>query len=97
MRHFHRTTIAPDQVVASADRFFPPLGLATSGKDPRTRNFAGGLGTMRLSVRMEGGHYTLVEVHTDQVGESRLDKNVKKFFVDLHRQADPRHLIEAGY
>jgi hypothetical protein len=46
---------------------------------------------------MDGGHYTVVEVHTDQVGESRLDKNVKKFFVALHRRADPRHAIEAGY
>jgi len=46
---------------------------------------------------MEGGHYTLVEAHTDQVGESRLDKNVRKYFVALHRAADPRHRLEAGY
>jgi hypothetical protein len=52
---------------------------------------------MTLSVRMEGGHYTFVEVETDQIGESRLDKNVKKFFVQLHRQADPSHALEAGY
>lgn len=97
MRHFHRTSLSPDAVLASADRFFPALGLATSGSDRRARSFGGPLGTMRLAVKMEGGHYTLVEVHTDQVGESRLDKNVKKFFVGLHRQADPRHRIEAGY
>jgi hypothetical protein len=48
-------------------------------------------------VKMEGGHYTFVEVETDQIGESRLDKNVKKFFVQLHRQADPSHALEAGY
>jgi hypothetical protein len=36
-------------------------------------------------------------VETDQIGESRLDKNVKKFFVALHRQADPTHTLEAGY
>ena len=40
---------------------------------------------------MEGGHYTFVEAHTDQVGESRLDKNVKKFFNRLHTIADPGH------
>ncbi len=34
---------------------------------------------------------------TDQIGESRLDKNVKKFFVSLHRRAEPRHALEAGY
>ena len=52
---------------------------------------------MSVTVRMEGGHYTMVEASTDQVGESRLDKNVKKFFVALHRASDPRHRIEAGY
>jgi hypothetical protein len=61
------------------------------------RRYRGALGTMALSVRMEGGHYTLVEVHTDQVGESRLDKNVKRYFNQLHRTADPRHRIEAAY
>lgn len=81
----------------AADAFFPALALATSASAPRLRTFAGALGTMTLTVRMEGGHYTFVEVETDQIGESRLDKNVKKFFVQLHRQADPAHAIEAGY
>ncbi len=97
MRHFHRTTLAPDAVLASADLHFGALGLARGGADARSRRFAGDLGTMTISVRMEGGHYTLVEAHTDQIGESRLDKNVKKFFNLVHRLADPRHTIEAGY
>ncbi len=81
----------------SADQFFPSLGLTAVSADGRVRRFSGTLGSLRLSVKMEGGHYTFVEVHSDQVGESRLDKNVKKFFVALHRRADPRHRIEAGY
>ena len=97
MRHFHRTSLAPDAVLTSADQYFPALGLATGSGDQRSRAFSGTLGRMRVSVKMEGGHYTVVEVHTDQVGESRLDKNVKKFFVSLHRATDPRHRIEAGY
>lgn len=97
MRHFHRTTVTPDVVLATADAFFPSIGLASGASDRAARAFSGVLGAMQLSVKMEGGHYTFVEVHTDQVGESRLDKNVKKFFVALHRQADPRHRIEAGY
>lgn len=97
MRHFYRTTISPATVVSSADTFFPSVGLSKGVAEPRVRHFTGVLGTMTLSVRMEGGHYTFVEVHTDQAGESRLDKNVKKFFNVLHRQADPRHRIEAGY
>jgi hypothetical protein len=97
MRHFHRTALAPDLVMASADRFFPLIGLARAAADARSRSFSGSLGTLTLSVKMEGGHYTFVEAHTDQVGESRLDKNVKRFFNVVHRLADPRHTIEAGY
>lgn len=97
MRHFHRTTLPPDAVLQTADGFFPAIGLVPGPGDRRSRRFSGLLGALRLAVRMEGGHYTVVEAHTDQVGESRLDKNVKKFFVALHRQADPRHRPEAGY
>ena len=52
---------------------------------------------MTLTAKPEGGHYTFVEVNTDQMGESRLDRNVKRFFVTLHRQADPTHELEAAY
>jgi hypothetical protein len=31
------------------------------------------------------------------MGESRLDRNVKKFFVELHRTDDPSHVLEASY
>jgi hypothetical protein len=48
-------------------------------------------------VRPEGGHYTLIEVDTDQTGESRLDRNVKRFFVNVHRAADPSHTLKAAY
>ena len=97
MRLFHRTSVGPAAVMAEADRFFPALGLSASARDERARTFTGQLGTMSLRVRMEGGHYTFVEVETDQIGESRLDKNVKKFFVTLHRMADPAHAPTAGY
>jgi hypothetical protein len=93
MRHFHRTTVGPDDVLATADRFFADLGMRADASGPRDRALTGPLGTMRLAVRMEGGHYTFIEVHTDQVGESRLDKNVKKFFTAIHRQADPAHKL----
>ena len=52
---------------------------------------------MKLAVRPEGGHHTFIEVETDQMGESRLDRNVKRFFVSLHRIEDPRHTLEAAY
>jgi hypothetical protein len=97
MRHFHRTTLVPADALAVADEFFPPLGLAATASGPRTRTYTGPLGTMTLSARPEGGHYTFIEVVTDQIGESRLDKNVKKYFVQVHRRADPAHKLAAGY
>ena len=80
-----------------ADAYFGTLGMTATASGARTRSLTGPLGTMTLSVRMEGGHYTFVEATTDQVGESRLDKNVKKFFVQLHRRVDVTHAMEAGY
>lgn len=97
MRHFHRCSLSPDDVLATADAFFPTIGLAPTETAARARGFDGALGTLRLEVRPEGGHYTLVEAHTDQIGESRLDRNVKRFFVRLHRRADPAHALEAAY
>jgi hypothetical protein len=97
MRHFHRTHLTPADAIAAADAFFPGIGLSQAASAARARTFSGPLGTLKLSVRAEGGHYTFVEVETDQIGESRLDKNVKKFFVDLHRKADPAHTLEASY
>jgi len=38
-----------------------------------------------------------VEAVTDQPGESRLDRNVKRFFVHVHRVADPAHRLAASY
>ena len=97
MRHFYRSQTAPADVLVAADAFFADLGFTATATTARTRSFTGPLGALKLDVRPEGGHYTFVEVHTDQMGESRLDKNVKKFFVALHRQADPSHALEAGY
>lgn len=103
MRHFHRTHLRPAEVMTAADAFFPALGLNTQASAARSRVFQGPVGTpevqasMSLAVRPEGGHYTIVEVTTDQMGESRLDRNVKRFFVQLHRREEPRHSLEASY
>jgi hypothetical protein len=98
---FYRTTLDSADVLAAADAFFPaqPLGLTPSkdGGGPRERTYSGTLGTAKLRVRSEGGHYTFVEVRTDQIGESRLDKNVKRFFVSLHRKTEPTYRLEASY
>jgi hypothetical protein len=97
MRHFYRSHLPPADVLDRADEFFPTLGLESQSTTARGRSFAGTLGTMTLTARAEGGHYTFVEVSTDQMGESRLDRNVKRFFVTIHRAEDPRHTLEAAY
>ena len=97
MRHFHRTHIPAPDVIALADKFFPTIGLRCSLAQERARTYTGALGTMTLRVRPEGGHYTFVEVDTNQTGESRLDRNVKRFFVRVHRAADPAHTLKAAY
>ena len=97
MRHFHRCHISPASVLEAADAFFPSIGVMQQMTAPRSRTFTGPLGTMRISARPEGGHYTFIEVETDQMGESRLDRNVKRFFTQVHRAQDPTHQLEASY
>jgi hypothetical protein len=97
MRHFHRTSVAPADVLAAADEFFPALGMTAGAGGDRTRSFSGAIGTVRIDARPEGGHYTFVEALTDQMGESRMDRNVKKFFVRLHKRTDPSHALDASF
>lgn len=97
MRHFYRSHLPPHDVLDKANAFFPEIGQTPLSTAARARTFSGPLGVLKLSVKAEGGHYTFVEVQTDQMGESRLDRNVKRFFVTLHRKEDPRHELEAAY
>jgi hypothetical protein len=83
--------------MAAADTYFPTLNLAAQASSARSRVYTGELGTVKVTVRPEGGHYTFIEAETDQVGESRLDRNVKRFFVRVHREADPSHRLAAAY
>jgi hypothetical protein len=97
MRHYHRTHVTPESVLQAADEFFPTLALTRQASGERSRTFGGELGTVKIAAKPEGGHYTFIEVETDQVGESRLDRNVKRFFVRVHRRADPGHTLAAAY
>lgn len=87
----------------AADLFFADMELTLVSSEDRERIWRGIVGdpetpsTLRLTAKPEGGHYTFVEVHTDQMGESRIDRNVKRFFVTLHRMENPSHALEAAY
>ena len=103
MRHFFRTNLTPAEVIEAADPFFTALGLERVNSSARSRSYRGVVGepdipsTVRISAKPEGGHYTFVEAVTDQIGESRIDRNVKRFFVTLHRKSEPTHALEAAY
>jgi hypothetical protein len=97
MRHFFRSHLKPEQVLAIADTFFPTILENQTATGRRSRSYSGPLGTLHLVVRMEGGHYTFVQIDTDQTGESRLDRNAKKFYVELHRAEDPEYQLTASY
>jgi hypothetical protein len=96
MRYFHRTTLPPDQVLGAARAYFGSR-LVPAEEGPRRRAYAGPLGRVAVSARPEGGHYTLVEVTTDQVGESELDRLAKRFLAEVHQRAEPGHAIRGAY
>ena len=103
MKHFHRTHAHPDAVLVAADQFFPAIGMHQTATSLRQRSWEGVVGapdervSLTLNVKMDGGHYTFIEAHTSATGESRLDRNVKKFFAQLHRQAEPGNALAAAY
>jgi hypothetical protein len=96
VRYFHRTTLSPEDVLTHAKTFFGSR-LAPADEAARRRTYAGPLGRVTIAARAEGGHYTFVEVATDQVGESELDRLGKRFLAELHRQAEPSHELRGAY
>jgi hypothetical protein len=96
MRYFHRTPLPAERVLDAARRFFGGR-LAPAEETARRRVYSGALGRVSVGARAEGGHYTLVEVGTDQVGESELDRLAKRFLAELHQQVDPAHALRGAY
>jgi hypothetical protein len=96
VKYFHRTHLPPAQVLAGARQFFGPT-LTPAAQQPRRLEFAGTVGRITVSVMAEGGHYTLVTVETDQVGESEADKLAKRFLTRVHTIAEPTHRPIGAY
>jgi len=96
VRYFHRTTLPPDEVLVAARGFFG-AHMVPAEEGPRRRVYAGTLGKLTVTARAEGGHYTLVEVTTDQVGESELDRLAKRFLVEVHHRVEPTHPMRGAY
>jgi hypothetical protein len=96
MKYFHRTSVTPEQVIDAAHRFFRS-SFKTVEEQPRRVGFAGTVGRIGVTVQAEGGHYTLVTVETDQVGESEADKLAKRFLTRVHTIAEPTHRAIGAY
>ena len=90
MKYFHRTHSTPEEVLARATTFFGAR-LSPVEESARRRRFSGTIGQITVTVQAEGGHYTLVTVETNQVGESEADKLAKRFLTVVHTLADPTH------
>ena len=96
MRYFHRTSLKPEEVLAQADQFLGAR-VGTGESSARGRTFRGTVGAVKVSVRAEGGHYTLVTVETDQVGESEADKLAKRLLALVHAKHEPAHTLRGAY
>jgi hypothetical protein len=96
MKYFHRTHSSPDEVLARATAFFGAR-LAPVEEAPRRRRFSGTIGQIGVTVQAEGGHYTLVTVETNQVGESEADKLAKRFLTVVHTLTEPTHRPIGAY
>jgi hypothetical protein len=96
MKYFHRTHTSPQEMLGLAAEFFgsrlPPVY-----EESHRRTFAGTIGKVSVSVQAEGGHYTLVTVETDQVGESEADKLAKRFLTVAHAATHPSHRPIGAY
>ena len=96
MKYFHRTTLSPADVLDAAKAYFGPR-LTPAEETARRRAYRGAIGRVSIAARAEGGHYTLVEIETDQVGESEIDKQAKRFLAEVHRKVEPTHEVRGAY
>lgn len=96
MQYFHRSSITPDAVLEEADRYFGGR-LTAAASERRRREYQGGIGRITLTVQPEGGHYTLITLKTDNVGESEVDKVAKRFLSVVHTRIHPDHEVRGAY
>jgi hypothetical protein len=96
VKYFHRSHLPPAEVLRAAAEFLGAR-LTPVEEQPRRRKFAGAIGQIAVMAQAEGGHYTLVTVETDQVGESEADKLAKRFLTVMHQQEQPNYRPIGAY
>jgi len=83
-------------LISAADQFLA-AHLSTAEQSERARTYHGNIGTLKLNVRPDGGHYTLITIETDQVTESEVDKLAKRLLGLVHKRLDPSHQLRGAY
>ena len=96
MKYVHRSHLPPEAVLPRATEFFGRR-LTPAEETARRRRFSGPVGQVTVSVQAEGGHYTLVTVETNQVGESEADKLAKRFLTEVHTLEHSSHRPIGAY
>jgi hypothetical protein len=96
MKYFHRSHLSPEAVLRAAAEFLGAR-LTPVEEQARRRKFAGAIGQIAVTAQAEGGHYTLVNVETDQVGESEADKLAKRFLTVMHKREEPNYRPIGAY
>ena len=96
MKYFHRSHLPPEAVLAQAAGFFGSR-LTPAEEQPRLHRYTGAIGQVTVSVQAEGGHYTLITVETNQVGESEADKLAKRFLTEVHTLEHSSHRPIGAY
>ena len=96
MKYFHRSHLGPDAVLQQASRFFGGR-MALAAQEARRWAFNGPVGAIAVRAEPDGGHYTMITVETDQVGESEADKLAKRFLTMVHTSEDSTHSPIGAY
>lgn len=97
MQYFYRAHCAPETVLEFARTFFTGRSFSVQMGQGDHARFTGPLGTVDLFVDTEGGHYTRVNVATNAVGESFVDKRAKRFLSELHGREEPAYQVRGAY
>lgn len=97
MQYFYRAHCTPEKVLAFAGKYFLGRGFAAGPAGSERASYTDPRGSVAVSLEMEGGHYTRVNVATRDVGESEIDKVAKRFLAELHAVEEPRHVVRGAY
>lgn len=97
MQYFYRSHATPETVLAHAEKFLVGRGFTRQSGGHDTARYSDAVGTIAVSVAIEGGHYTRVTLATGDVGESEVDRLAKRLLAEVHAHDDAGHAVRGAY